>query len=83
METMLRASVYQKTAYQKIMFSAMKTTVTTAAQKRGFWYSGTSPTLGTFVSPYTSPVNWLSGIGFVARLTNTVTTTQVIKDQSA
>src|ERR1700691_5384844 len=75
--------VTRKSAYQKIMFSATKTTVTTAAQKRGFWYRGTSPMEGTSVSPYTKPVNSLSGIGFVARLTTTVTTTHTIKDQSA
>jgi hypothetical protein len=82
-EIMQRASVHQRIVYQKMMFSATKTKLTTPAQKIGLWYKGSFPTLGTFVSPYTSPVNWLSGIGLVARLTTTVTTTQVIKDQSA
>jgi hypothetical protein len=30
--------------------------------------SATSPTEGIFVNPYTRPVNWLSGMGLVARL---------------
>src|SRR5258708_35874159 len=83
MEIMLPASIYPENVYQKIMFSMKKMTVTAAAQKRGFWYRGTSPTEGTFVNPYTKPVNWPSGIGVVARLTATVTVTQTTKDKSA
>src|SRR5258707_6887689 len=83
MEIMLLASIYQKIVYQKTMFSMKKIIVTTAAQKRGLWYRGTSPTDGTFVNPYTKPVNCPSGMGFVARLTTTVTVTQTTKDQSA
>src|SRR6266446_2494667 len=78
MEIMLRASLYQK-----IMLSTKNTTTTTLAQKSGFWYRGTSPIEGIFVSPYTRPVNSLAGTGFVAILTTTVTITQTMKDQSA
>src|ERR1700722_317059 len=77
------ASVVIEVAYQKIILRITNTTATTPAQKRGFWYTGTFSIGGIVVCPYTKPANALSGMGFVARLTTTVTTTQTMNDHSA
>src|SRR6185312_7029664 len=69
--------------YQKIICKIIKATNTTAAQKIGRFIKGRCASEGNSVQPLTNPTNCSSGLGFVAKLTNTVTSTHIIHDQSA
>src|ERR1700733_6308289 len=73
----------QVTSYQKIRFKIKKTMITTMAQKIGFCQIVVAPSSGIGVTPYTSPESCSVGTGFVARLTTTVTTTQIIQLHNA
>ena len=64
-----------------MMFRTTNTTKTTAAQKIGRFSSGMSRSDGTSVQPRTSPTSSLAGLGFVSKLTTTVTITQATHDQ--
>src|ERR1022692_712111 len=69
--------------YQKIICKITKATPTTTAQNAGLCHIGRSPSEGIVVAPGTSPASSLSGLGFVTRLTVTVTNTQITADHSA
>src|SRR6185437_16231825 len=69
--------------YQKIICKIIKTTSTTPAQKMGRFIKGKCLSDGNSVKPRTNPTNSDSGLGFVAKLTNTVTSTHIIHDQRA
>src|SRR5665213_3863 len=69
--------------YQKIICKIIKAISTTPAQKIGRFVNGRCLSEGNSVQPLTNPTNSDSGFGFVARLTNTVTSTHIIHDQSA
>src|ERR1035437_8144687 len=70
-------------AYQKIMFNAMKAAATMPAQKMGRCQTGRLPSEGITVQPYTRLVSSDSGFGLVNRLTTTVTIRHRIQDQRA
>src|SRR6185312_10801829 len=69
--------------YQKIICKIMKATSTTAAQKIGRLVKGRCASEGSSVQPLTNPTNCSTGFGFVAKLTNTFTSTHMIHDQRA
>src|SRR6185312_7427110 len=69
--------------YQKIICKIIKATSTTPAQKIGRFIKGRCASEGRSVQPLTNPTNSPTGLGFVAKLTNTVTSTHIIHDQSA
>src|SRR5260370_20783056 len=69
--------------YQKMICSITNSAKATPAQKIGSCSSGTSTSFGIGVMPYTSPFKSASGLGVVARLTATVTSTHTSQDQSA
>src|SRR5271157_2357139 len=65
------------------MLNSTNTAATMIAQKTGRSHSGTSPSCGIGVTPYTSPTSSSSGLGLVIRLTATVTMTHTTHDHSA
>src|ERR1035437_8291009 len=70
-------------AYQKIMFNAMKATATMPAQKMGRCQTGGWPSEGMTVQPYTRLVSSDSCFGVVIKLTTTMTMAHTIQDQRA
>src|SRR6185312_4645929 len=69
--------------YQKIICKIIKATSTTAAQNIGRFVKGRCLSEGNSVQPLTNPTNCSTGLGLIAKLTNTVTSTQMIHDQRA
>src|SRR5260370_29379798 len=67
--------------YQKMICSITNSAKATPAQKIGLCSSGTSTSFGIGVMPYTSPFKSPSGLGVMARLTPTVTSTPPSQDQ--
>src|SRR5690242_3421165 len=61
----------------------IKATNTTPAQKIGRFVKGRCASEGSSVQPLTNPTNSATGLGLVAKLTNTVTSTHIIHDHSA
>src|SRR6185312_4507158 len=75
--------IHKNSFYQNIICKIIKTTNTITAQKMGRFIKGRCPSEGNSVQPLTSPTNCSTGLGFVAKLTNTVTSTQMIHDHKA
>src|SRR6185312_9832565 len=69
--------------YQKIICKIIKATNTTPAQKIGRFIKGRCLSDGSSVQPLTKPTKSSTRLGFVAKLTNTVTNTHIIHDQRA